>query len=1003
MPKKRVYDLAKEYGMSGQELAQKLRDLGFQVKSHMSALDDFKVLEIQARLEAYGIVGTQAVEEPSGSSVGGLKIKRKKKKPTAAEPPSDDEASATTPAPEQPEPQAQEPATPQAEAQPSAEPEPSAPAPPERAPTAETEQPSAAQPVEEQSTEAQSTEAQSTEAQPAAGQPAAEQPTAAQPAAGQPTEAQPTAAQPTAAQPTAAQPTAAQRPAAHAEGQGPEATAPAAERKAPADEPAAKERPSDPSPAAADRAEAPAADASGTKPAAAEGAAAADAPARPSQPGAAQPTAKPADDAASKDLVRPSTKRRAGKVVGFIDPAQFAQSTAKKRPDSRRLRSRDDVVPDVRPTFGRDPNSLVRGDSTRGALTAQELRDREAGRFLRRRRPQHTGGGGRRGGGRGRGSAPSVSPHADSTVTIDAPVTLKKLANELAVTQAQVLTVAIRQVGFGVNINTLLDEDTAVLLASEFDVDLLVKQEIAAEEHLLARLEKARDDIEDQHLVQRPPTVAFLGHVDHGKTTLIDAVRASRLATGEAGGITQHIGAYQVETKSGHKITIVDTPGHAAFTQMRARGANAVDVVVLVVAADDGVKPQTEEALNHAKAAGTPVVVALNKMDKAEANPERVQNELAGLGLTPEEWGGDTAMMKVSALTGDGVDDLLERVFLESEVLELRSHAEGPASGVVLEAEIQQGKGKVAHLLVQDGNLKRGDVILAGTGYGKVRAIHDDRGNQVKNAGPSRPVEVTGLNELPTVGDKFHVVDTLDEAQEVAEERARTNRMNSQIERRTVGAHNLLEAVADQDRSRINLIVKADVQGSIEVLKQQLEDLSHDEVLVKLVHSGVGQILESDVDLAVTSDARILAFHTSAAAKIRQKAERENVELRIYTVIYELLDDVRRLMEGELSPEVSEEVTGHAEIRRIFKSSKIGNIAGCYVLDGKIRRSDKIRLLRDGNVVYTGAIGTLRRENDDVKEVRSDFECGIVLHNYNDVQLGDVIETYKLVETKRTL
>jgi len=504
--------------------------------------------------------------------------------------------------------------------------------------------------------------------------------------------------------------------------------------------------------------------------------------------------------------------------------------------------------------------------------------------------------------------------------------------------------------------------------------------------------------------VQRAPCVAFLGHVDHGKTTLIDTIRSSRIANKEAGGITQHIGAYRVETQQGHPLAIVDTPGHAAFTAMRARGAAAVDIVVLVVAADDGVKPQTEEAYNHAKAAGTPVVVAINKMDKPEANSDRVRNELAGLGLTPEDWGGETAMLEVSGLTGDGLEELLERVFLESEVLELRSHDDGPASGIVLEAEIEQGKGKVAHLIVQDGRLKRGDVILAGKGYGKVRSIHDDRGKQIEEAGPSVPVEVTGLNELPTIGDHFVVVpDGLDRAQEVASERARAERLSEEVENRPRLHMNILEAVAEADKTSLKFIVKADMQGSIEVLKQQINALEHDEMQVKLVHAGVGAVLESDVDLALNSGSRILAFHTSAATKVRLLAERSGVEIKVYDVIYELLDDIRNAMEGSLTPEIKEEVQGHAEIRRIFKSSKIGNIAGCYVLDGKVMRSSKVRLLRDSQVIWTGEVGTLRRESDDTKEVREGFECGIVLKGYNDVQLQDVVEAYRLYEVKRTL
>ena len=1000
--KKRVYDLAKEFGMTGQDLAAKLRDLGFSgVKSHMTALDEFQVLEIRGRLEAYGVVGESHGDGPG--TMGGLKIKRKKKKTideevAAEEPPVERKPAKPAPLPEEVDAE-----TTPVEAAPPVDhpagiktPEPPVPAAPTAASTTvPTTAPIAAphsdgSPVEEAPPAAA--------APPAPAAPADEEPNvettvaAAAPEVGSAPAADAPPADPAAPEPTADSPTAA--PAAEVPGDtaAVEAATAAAEvdggELAPVTEGSPPVETGSPVEAGA------VADA-GTVAPAAEPAAA------PAAEAGAKTTAKaPAKGA---DLVRPSAKRRAGKVVGFIDPSQFAQQPV-RRAQSRRLRSADDTVPDVKPTFGRDRHvGQVRGDQTRGSLTAQQLREREAGRFLRRRRVQG-GGDARRGGRGGRPRTMSTgSPHSGGTVQIDAPITIKKLANTLAVKENAVLRVAMQQIGFGININSLLDEDAATLLADEFDVVLEITEEVAAEETLLRALSEKREAVDDADLVDRPPTVAFLGHVDHGKTTLIDTIRQSRITHGESGGITQHIGAYQVTTKLGHTITIVDTPGHAAFTAMRARGARAVDVVVLVVAADDGVKPQTEEAYNHAKAAGTPVVVALNKMDKAEANPDRVMNELAALGLTTEDWGGETAMLRVSALKGEGIEELLERVFLESEVLELKSHPSGPAQGIVLEAEIQQGKGKVAHLLVKDGSLNRGDIILAGEGYGKVRSIHDDHGKQINEAGPSMPVEVTGLNELPTVGDAFHVVDSLDVAKEVAEDRAHQNRLISQLEHRRTLHTDIFEAVEAQEKTSINLIIKADVQGSVEVLKQQIADLVHDEMTVRLLHSGVGSVLESDVDLAATSNARILAFHTSATNKVRQSADRQGVDIKVYRVIYELLDDVRRLMEGELAPEIREEVLGHVEIRRVFKSSKFGNIAGCYVLDGKVTRSAKARLLRDGQVVYEGAIGSLRREADDTKEVREGFECGVLLKDYNDLREQDVIEAFKIVEIKRTL
>jgi translation initiation factor IF-2 len=436
---------------------------------------------------------------------------------------------------------------------------------------------------------------------------------------------------------------------------------------------------------------------------------------------------------------------------------------------------------------------------------------------------------------------------------------------------------------------------------------------------------------------------------------------------------------------------------------MRARGAKAVDIVVLVVAADDGPMASTEEALAHARAAKVPVVVALTKMDKPDANPQKSQEGLSRLGLIPEEWGGDTAMIKVSALKGEGVDELLERVFLESEVLELKSHPQGPAQGVVIEAAVSEGKGIVAHLLVQDGTLKRGDVILAGEGFGKVRAMHDDRNKTVDEAGPSMPVEVSGLSALPGVGETFYVVDDLAQAKKVAEERERKNRAMSLTERRTVTAESLSRAVEEEKRLTINMVVRADVQGSVEVLKSTLGELKHEEVEVKVLLAGVGAVTENDVNLAATSGAMIVAFHVGVNDKARQAAERMGVEIAYYEVIYELLDRMRSLMEGTLAPEMAEEVTGHVEIRALFRSSKIGLIAGCHVTDGSISRDSKVRLMRDGNVIYTGTLASLKREKDDAKEVRAGFDCGIVLKDYQDVQERDVIEAFKIIKVKRTL
>jgi translation initiation factor IF-2 len=928
--KTRVHDLAKQYGMSGKDLAAKLRDLGFaKVKSHMTALDEFEVLQVQGRLEAHGLTAVSASDDEGAENLGGgLVVRRKKKKRKPAE-----EA-----------------------------------APPEEPPAAEAEAEPA--PAEEPVVEVEP----APQPEPAAPEPVAEA-----------VEPEPAAAEPEVA------PTAQVEP-----------EVPAAEAvETPAVEPQAEpvEEAPAPEPAAETVAET-------TTEAAAEATAE---PAEKAETPEKEGDAKGAATEEDGKVVRPGEKRRAGKVVGFVDLSKIQPTQPQRRTQSRRLRSGDDAAPDVQPTLGRNlSRALQRGDRTsRGQLTAQQLRQREQDRFRRRFGPGGARGGqDRRGGGHGgRSSAPkpSGSPYAGTTVKVEEPLTVRELADAIAIKGKDLLQASFRELGFGaVQLNSTIDNETAGVLAALFDVELEMIKPVEAEEAILTELAEKRSSIEDEHLEVRSPTVAFLGHVDHGKTTLIDKIRESQVADGEAGGITQHIGAYKVTTQAGHNVTVIDTPGHAAFSAMRARGAKAVDVVVLVVAADDGVMPQTEEAAAHAKAAGCPIIVALNKADKPEANFERVKQQLMGLELTPEEFGGDTAMIPVSGLRGDGLDDLLERVFLEGEVLELKSHDEGPAAGVVLEAEKEEGKGIVAHLLILDGHLKTGDVILAGEGYGRVRALIDDRGKQIPDAGPSTPVEVSGLSELPAIGENFHVVESLAQAKQIAEERARKNRQLLLAERGKKGGASLLE-VGQTEKSVINLIVKTDVQGTLQALREQLATLIHPEVEVVVVHSAVGTISESDVNLAIPADAQILAFHVPTSSKARQAADRGGITIRNYDVIYELLDDVHKMMEGSLAPEVSEEVTGHIEIRRIFKSSKLGNIAGCYVLDGKVRRDDRLRLQRVGDVIYEGRIGTLKRMTEDAKEVREGFECGIVIKGFSEIEEGDILETYRLVETKRQL
>jgi translation initiation factor IF-2 len=931
LSKKRIHELAKEYGMSGKELAGKLRDLGFtHIKSHMTALDEFEELQVEGVLGAHGYKRGESEDVTLENELGTGVIRRKKKKRAAEGQLDKGDLSPTTTQVAEPEPVAEAAehiaeAPPMTEA-PADEGDPASPAieatTPETDPQAQVQAPASSPPVEELEV-TESLESQPVEA--------------------------------------------------------------AASTEDVADEPAAQ------TPRATD---------AGTEEPKSE------------LTDLGIEGAEPAGQVETSDEAKPGAVLDpdkqlgpAGKVVGFIDLSKI--QTTPKKSESRRLRSRDDVLPDVRPTLRHDSRgSMLRGDrGSRNTLTAAQLREREAGRYKRQMRGGAGGRGrGDRGGHRSARASFDGSPYSGQAIKIETPVTIKKLAEALAIKGTELLKIAFKELGFGaVQLPSIIDQDTAILLASELEVELEFIQEVEAEEILIDGLKAKREAIEDEHLERRNPTVAFLGHVDHGKTTLIDKIRDSAVAEGESGGITQHIGAYRVRTEAGHHVTIIDTPGHAAFTGMRARGAGAVDVVVLVIAADAGVQPQTEEALAHARAAKVPIVVAMNKVDRPEANSQRVLEQLSGIDVIPEAWGGETAVMPVSGITGEGIQDLLERIFLESEILELECHPEGAASGVVLEAEVQQGKGIVAHLLVQDGTLKRGDVILAGEGYGKVRSIHDDFGIEIQNAGPAVPVEVSGLSALPGIGEPFHVVDKLDEAKKVSVERARKNRAATMAEKRKLDNAALLQSVAGPTVEEVNVIVRADVQGTVEVLKSQIGEPVHDEVEAKVLQAGVGAVTENDVLLASASNAMIVAFNVGTGAKARQAAEREGVAVHNFSVLYDVIDTIRGLMEGRLAPQVSEEITGHTEIKRIFRSSKIGNIAGCQVLDGIIARDSKIRVLRDDKVVHTGSLSSLKREADDAREVREGFECGMVIRNYNDVHEGDIIESFKVIETARTL
>jgi translation initiation factor IF-2 len=583
-------------------------------------------------------------------------------------------------------------------------------------------------------------------------------------------------------------------------------------------------------------------------------------------------------------------------------------------------------------------------------------------------------------------------------VEIPETITVAELASRLSVKASVVIKELFKQ-GMMVTINQNLDRDTAILVVEEMGHKATAADERDAEGTLLDEMQEQEGQFE---ALPRPPVVTIMGHVDHGKTSLLDYIRRTRVASGEAGGITQHIGAYHVETDKG-TVSFLDTPGHAAFSAMRARGAKVTDIVILVVAADDGVMPQTVEAIQHARAAGVPLIVAINKMDKPDANPDKVMQELTQYEVLTEEWGGDTMMVKVSAKAGTGIDELLDAILLQAEVLELRSPVTGPARGAIVESSLDKGRGPVATVLVQSGTLRRGDIIVSGGEYGRVRAMFDEAGAPVESAGPSIPVQVLGLSGTPNAGDDVITVSDERRAREVAEFRAARSRQNRFDEQRGVSLDQLFTQLKDGEQKAVNLILKADVQGSLEALRESLLKLTNDEVKVAIVASGVGGLTESDANLAVTSNAILLGFNVRADAAARRVVEEKGLDLRYYSIIYELIDEVKQAISGLLSPIVTEEIIGLAQVRDVFRSSKFGAVAGCMVVEGVIKRNNPIRVLRNNVVVYEGALESLRRFKDDVAEVKHGMECGIGVKNYNDVQPGDQIEVFERTERARVL
>jgi len=594
------------------------------------------------------------------------------------------------------------------------------------------------------------------------------------------------------------------------------------------------------------------------------------------------------------------------------------------------------------------------------------------------------------------GDGASVAGPVVREVTVPETITVAELAHKMSVKATEVIK-AMMKLGTMVTINQNLDQETAMIVVEEMG-----HKAVAAKlDDPDALLIEAHGEHQAE-LLPRPPVVTVMGHVDHGKTSLLDAIRRTRVASGEAGGITQHIGAYHVETAKG-VITFLDTPGHEAFTAMRARGAKVTDMVVLVVAADDGVMPQTKEAIAHAKAANVPLVVAINKIDKPEANPDRVKQELVAESVLPEEYGGDVQFIPVSARTGEGIDRLLDGLLLQAEVLELKAAKDAPAKGIVIEARLDKGRGPVATVLVQSGTLKRGDIVLAGAVFGRVRAMNDENGKAVTEAGPAIPVEIQGLSDVPLAGEDVMALGDERKAREIALFRQGKFRDVKLAKQQATKLENIFGEVGEHEVKTLALIIKADVQGSYEGLSQALVKLSTDEVKVNIVHAGVGGITESDINLALAAKAVIIGFNTRADAQARKLAETSGVQIRYYNIIYDAVDEVKAALSGMLAPERKENQLGLVEVREVYRISKVGTVAGCYVLEGLVRRGAKVRLLRDNVVVHEGELDSLKRFKDDVREVKAGFECGLSLRNYNDVQKGDQIEVFEIVEVSRTL
>ncbi len=693
-------------------------------------------------------------------------------------------------------------------------------------------------------------------------------------------------------------------------------------------------------------------------------------------------------------------RRRAGAEEEAKAAKTGTSKKRKGRDEKREELSEELLVEGFQEVLEVDPNAVP---GIRGAKAVEDVRPVEApapapeverlSRLQQRRAPRTLVRQKRRG-----RQAPTL---ADGKIAVTCPVSVKELSQVLSV-RAQDILRNLLQNGVMANINSSLEEETVQVLALEFNREVEIRKPKPAAEQVLDGLEI---DVQDEaRLEPRPPVVAVLGHVDHGKTSLLDAIRSTEVAAHEAGGITQHIGAYQVTTSGGRPVTFLDTPGHEAFTAMRARGATVADIVILVVAADDGVMPQTEEAINHARAAGVPIVVALNKIDKPQANRDRVVNQLSTLGLVWDKWGGDTMIESVAATTGEGVPHLVEMLALTADLQELTADPHRRAAGTVIEASKDEARGVLATLLVQAGTLRVGDIVLAGRAFGRVRGLHSDKGEELDEAPPSTPVQVTGLGEVPEAGARFYVLEDLSTAKHIADVRSSRDQAEGRTERAVMTLENVFSQLKEKVENEIRVVLKADVKGSVEALEKKLGELTTSEVKVRVLHGAVGAITESDVKLATASRAVILGFHVLAEGAAKDLAEREGIEIRTYQIIYEMVDDMRRAMEGLLAPDKKEEVLGHATVKEIFSITRVGTIAGCAVTDGLLKRTAFLRLYRDGKQVLTGQkLESLKRFKEDVREVKGGFECGLKLAGYDDVKVGDVLESYEVVEVKRTL